>query len=75
MAMLVPFTSPSQWTAIRGRLVATGGVASVDISSMAPDGAIVQLGYSVPFEQLQAALSGNGLFLQMVGQQWVLQVY
>jgi Uncharacterized protein conserved in bacteria (DUF2066) len=73
VSISVPFKSPVQWNAIRGRLVGTPGVVGVNVSSIAVDGAVIRLTYAKSLQNLQDALSGSGLRLQQVGGKWVLQ--
>jgi Uncharacterized protein conserved in bacteria (DUF2066) len=73
VSISVPFKSPVQWNAIRGRLVGTPGVVGVNVSSIAVDGAVIRLTYAKTLQNLQDALSGSGLRLEQVGGKWVLQ--
>ncbi len=71
----VPFSNPSEFSATRSRLMATPGVAGVDISTISGNGAIIRLNYNVPFQQLQAALQMQRMTLRQRGTAWVLQSY
>jgi hypothetical protein len=73
MSVAVPFSGSGEWNAIRQRLLTTPGVARVDVSTIAGNGAVIQLGYSSGFQTLQTALLGSGLQLRQVGGTWVLQ--
>jgi len=71
----VPFSNPSEFSVTRSRLMATRGVAGVDISTISGNGAIIKLSYTVPFQQLQAALQMQRMILRPHGSSWVLQNY
>ncbi len=71
----VPFSNPSEFSVTRSRLMATPGVAGVDISTISGRGAIIKLSYNVPFQQLQAALQTQRMTLRLHGSSWVLQSY
>jgi hypothetical protein len=73
LPVAVAFNSTDEWSALRSRILATPGVASVDISTISQGGAIVQLAYVSGFEQLRQSLWASGLALQNVGGTWVLQ--
>jgi hypothetical protein len=70
----VPFSNPSEFSLTRSRLMATPGVAGVDISTISGNGAIIRLNYNVPFQQL-AALQMQRMTLRQRGTSWVLQSY
>ena len=69
----LPVASLEQWNALRAQLVATPGVAGVDLSSLSGQGAIVQLNFSVPLPDLQAELAERRLDLALMGDTWVIQ--
>jgi len=71
----LPVASLEQWNDLRARLVATPGVAGVDLSSLTAQGAIVRLAFSVPFPDLQAELAVRRLDLALRGETWVIQPY
>jgi hypothetical protein len=71
----LPLTSLEQWNDLRARLMATPGVAGVDLSSLSGQGAIVRLNFSVPFPALQAELAQRRLDLALRGETWVIQPY
>ncbi|MGB7204606.1 MAG: DUF2066 domain-containing protein [Anderseniella sp.] len=73
LPVAVAFYSNDEWAALRSRILATPGVAGVDISTISQGGAIVQLSYVSGFEQLRNSLWSAGLALQNVGGTWVLQ--
>ena len=71
----VPFNTLREWNALRSQLTITPGVANVDVSSLASNGAVVRLTYAQGFENLRAVLSQSRLELILVGGTWVLQPY
>jgi hypothetical protein len=73
LAVAVPFTGIHQWNGIRARLISTPGVIGVDVSTIAENGAVIQLAFLDSLETLQSALSGSGLRLVHAGGTWVLQ--
>ncbi|MGE0212819.1 MAG: DUF2066 domain-containing protein [Parvibaculaceae bacterium] len=73
LSVAVPFSDLDQWNTLRSIILATPGIAAVDISSIVAGGAFVQLKYGVPFEELRSALAGNRLSLAMEGNMWVLR--
>lgn len=73
MPVAVPFSGIYQWNGIRARLLATQGVIGVDVSTIAENGAVIQLVFVDTIQDLQQALSGSGLRLVQAGGTWVLQ--
>jgi hypothetical protein len=73
MAVAVPFAGIHQWNGIRARLLATPGVIGVDVSTIADNGAVIQLAFLDSVQALQSALSGSGLRLIQSRGTWVLQ--
>lgn len=73
LAVAVPFSGIHQWNGIRARLLQTPGVIGVDVSTIAENGAVIQLAFMDSVETLQSALSGSGLKLVRAGGTWVLQ--
>ncbi len=73
MAVAVPFSGIYQWNGIRARILATPGVLGVDVSTIADNGAVIQLAFSDSIENLQSALSTSGLRLVQSRGTWVLQ--
>lgn len=73
LAVAVPFSGIHQWNGIRARLLSTPGVLGVDVSTIAQNGAVIQLAFSDSVQTLQSALSGSGLRLVRAGGTWVLQ--
>jgi hypothetical protein len=73
LAVAVPFSGIHQWNGIRARLLATPGVVGVNVSTIAQNGAVIQLAFLDSVETLQRALSGGGLRLVRAGGTWVLQ--
>jgi len=71
--MAVPFTSLAEWSSIRGRLLATPGIAAVDVESLSGTGAITRLEFQQSVAQLQQHLAQSGINLSPVGDTWVLQ--
>lgn len=74
-AVSVPFSNTNEWNDIRIELLTTPGVTGVDVSSIAANGAVVQLTYVGPFPALQSALKRARLNLALYGGQWVLQPF
>lgn len=74
LAVAVSFSSPTEWNGIRSRVLSVPNVIGVDISSLAGDGAVIQLIFSGPVESLQGNLQQFGLALSQVGQDWIIQV-
>ncbi len=74
-AVSVPFSSLAEWNNIRIELLTTPGVTGVDVSSIADNGAVIQLSYVGAFPALQNALKAARLNLSLYSGQWVLQPY
>ena len=75
LSVAVPFSRFEEWNSIRSQLLTTQGVAGVDISTLAKNGAIVRLNYAVPLDELKAALAEKRLNLALVGKTWVLRPF
>jgi hypothetical protein len=73
LAVAVPFSGIHQWNGIRAKLLSTPGVIGVDVSTIAENGAVIQLAFLDSVEALQSALSGSGFRLVRAGGNWVLQ--
>lgn len=73
LAIAVPFSGIHQWNGIRARLLGTPGVIGVDVSTIAQNGAVIQLAFFDSVDALQMALSDSGLKLVRAGGTWVLQ--
>jgi len=73
LPVAVPFSGIYQWNGIRARLLATPGVIGVDVSTIAENGAVIQLAFLDSVEVLQSALSSSGLRLVQSRGTWVLQ--
>jgi Uncharacterized protein conserved in bacteria (DUF2066) len=73
LPVAVPFSGIHQWNGIRARLLATPGVIGVDVSTIADNGAVIQLAFLDSVQDLQSALSGSGLRLVQSRGTWVLQ--
>lgn len=74
LAVSVSFNSPTEWNRIRSRVLSAPNVIGVDISTLAGDGAVIQLMFNGPVEDLQGNLQQFGLALSQIGQDWVIQV-
>lgn len=74
-AVSVPFSSAAEWNNMRIELLTTPGVTGVDVTSIASNGAVVQLSYVGPFPVLQNALKRARLSLNLYSGQWVLQPF
>ncbi|CAN5528030.1 DUF2066 domain-containing protein [soil metagenome] len=73
MPVAVPFDGIYRWNGIRARLLSTPNVIGVDVSTIADNGAVIQLAYTQDLRTLQQSLSGNGLRLVQMSGTWVLQ--
>jgi Uncharacterized protein conserved in bacteria (DUF2066) len=73
LAVAVPFSGIHQWNGIRAKLLSTPGVIGVDVSTIAENGAVIQLAFFDSVEALQSALSGSGFRLVRASGTWVLQ--
>ena len=73
LPVAVPFSGIYQWNGIRAKLLATPGVIGVDVSTIADNGAVIQLAFLDSVQDLQSALSGSGLRLVQSRGTWVLQ--
>jgi hypothetical protein len=73
LAVAVPFSGIHQWNGIRARLLSTPGVIGVDVSTIAQNGAVIQLAFFDSVETLQSALSASGFRLVRASGTWVLQ--
>jgi hypothetical protein len=73
LPVAVPFSGIHQWNGIRARLLATPGVIGVDVSTIADNGAVIQLAFLDSVQDLQSALSSSGLRLVQSRGTWVLQ--
>jgi hypothetical protein len=73
LAVAVPFSGIHQWNGIRARLLSTPGVIGVDVSTIAENGAVIQLAFFDSVETVQSALSASGFRLVRAGGTWVLQ--
>jgi hypothetical protein len=69
----VPFSGPSEWNGLRARILATPGVIGVDVSSLAPNGAVVRLMYVGDLQTVQNSIQSTGLQMSQVGGAWVIQ--
>lgn len=71
--VVVPFSSPSQWNSLRSRILSTPGVIGVDVTSLAPDGAVIRLMFVGDVREMQNSIQATGLALDQVGGRWVIQ--
>lgn len=69
----VPFTSPSEWNAVRSRILSSPGIIGVDVSTLAADGAVIRLMYVGDLQVVQASMQGTGLQMSQIGGTWVIQ--
>jgi hypothetical protein len=69
----VPFTSPSEWNAVRSRILSSPGIIGVDVSTLAADGAVIRLMYVGDLQGVQSAMQGTGLQMSQIGGNWVIQ--
>ena len=63
----VPFTSPSEWNAIRSRILSSPGIIGVDVSTLAGDGAVIRLMYVGDLQVVQTSMQGTGLQMSQTG--------
>ena len=69
----VPFTSPSEWNAVRSRILSSPGIIGVDVSTLAADGAVIRLMYVGDLQVVQTSMQGTGLQMSQIGGNWVIQ--
>ncbi len=69
----VPFSSPSEWNAIRSRILSAPGIIGVDVSTLAGDGAVIRLMFVGDLLEVQTSMQATGLQLSQVGGNWVIQ--
>jgi hypothetical protein len=69
----VPFTSPSEWNAIRSRILSSPGIIGVDVSTLGGDGAVIRLMYVGDLQMVQTSMQGIGLQMTQIGGNWVIQ--
>jgi hypothetical protein len=69
----VPFSSPSQWNAIRARILQIPGVVGVDVSTLGTDGAVIRLLYRGDEDSLVGSFQAAGLNFVRVGNTWVIE--
>ena len=68
----IPFSGPSQWNGLRARILATPGVAGLDVTSLDIQGAAAKVLYSGTVEDLTNSLQATGLRLDHQGAGWVI---
>jgi len=69
----VPFSGPSEWNAIRSRILSSPGIIGVDVSTLAGDGAVIRLMYVGDLQFVQSSMQGTGLQMSQIGGNWVIQ--
>jgi len=69
----VPFSSPSEWNAIRSRILSSPGIIGVDVSTLAGNGAVIRLMYVGDLQFVQTSMQGTGLQMSQIGGNWVIQ--
>lgn len=72
ISVSVPFAGPSEWNGLRSRILSTPGILGLDVSTLAGDGAVVNLSYSGTLDEMQLSLQATGLQLAQVGGVWVV---
>ena len=75
LAVSIPFAGPSEWNGLRARILSTPGVLGLDVSSLAGDGAVVNLGYAGTLEAMQSSLQASGLQLNRIAGVWVVEPF
>ena len=73
LPVAVPFDSPSQWNAIRSRILATANVTGVDVASLDASGAVIRLTFTDTIQTLEANMQNSGLILTRMAGTWVIQ--
>ena len=73
LAVTVPFNSPTEWNAIRSRILTTPNVTTVDLSTLSTEGAVIRLVYTHSLEDLQGNMQRVGLNLTQTGSGWIIQ--
>jgi hypothetical protein len=73
IAVLVSFSSPSQWTGLRSRILSTPGVIGVDIASLDGNGATISMRFSGGVEDMQTSMQASGLRLARGSGGWVIE--
>jgi hypothetical protein len=69
----VPFSSPSEWNAIRSRILSSPGIIGVDVSTLGSNGAVIRLMYVGDLQFVQTSMQGTGLQMSQIGGSWVIQ--
>jgi hypothetical protein len=69
----VPFSSPSEWNAIRSRILSSPGIIGVDVSTLGGNGAVIRLMYVGDLQFVQSSMQGTGLQMSQIGGNWVIQ--
>lgn len=69
----VPFSSPSEWNAIRSRILSSPGIIGVDVSTLGGNGAVIRLMYVGDLQFVQTSMQATGLQMSQIGGNWVIQ--
>jgi hypothetical protein len=69
----VPFSSPSEWNAIRSRILSSPGIIGVDVSTLGSNGAVIRLMFVGDLQYVQTSMQGTGLQMSQIGGSWVIQ--
>mgnify|MGYP000907692166 CR=1 FL=1 len=72
LAVSVPFAGPSEWNALRSRIMSTPGVVGLDVSSLSGAGAEVNLAYVGSVQDVENSLQASGLSLSKATGAWVI---
>lgn len=72
LSVSIPFAGPSEWNGLRSRILSTPGILGLDVSSLAGDGAVVNLTFAGTLDDMQQSLQSTGLQLARVGGAWVV---
>ena len=75
LPVTVHYDSLRQWQMLRSRIMTTPGVTSVDVSTLAGNGAEIILTSRLPLAELQRSLEQSRLYLQNTAGRWVLRAY
>jgi hypothetical protein len=69
----VPFSGPSEWNRLRSLILSAPGVVGVDVSTLAPDGAVIRLMFEGDVAEMQASIQAIGLELTQNSSGWTIQ--
>ncbi len=73
ITLAIPFSGIGEWNRIRGRLLASRMISSVDVDSLSGNGAMVTMTYRYNRDALSLELRRRGFALTRAGNQWVLR--